>query len=449
MLDNLDFLCELEVLDEKIPFYTDENKIKLFAVISKRLPFLVVKPILQKVIQERFPGVRLDETILKDMLASPSMKPRRLGLAKPPTDPTDEKLILLAKPFSFSSSLRFLDNIEPGREVARIIPPKEGEDGYDIFGNIIKCRSPKTVSVIIGENLNVDEQEKHKSLVSKAFGYLHYDGAQIDVKEELVINGDVSQTTGNIRFNNKVKILGNVGVGFIVKADRGIVVNGDVYKHAELFCGKGSIIIKGNVDQAKLNAEEEIEFFSGIRCQVVAKSVLIKKDSLQCDINSREKLECKNMIGGLCSCSNLIKIDVAGNEAGIETILEIVVDAGVASELKQLNQKIETLSKVENIIRMQLGPYEFKKPSDLPKQLQDKINQLREKLEQVQHAKSTLVVTVKQLSKQNQTVKGEIQILKIAYPGVIFKFGDEKMTLTEQKRGPFTVRLHDDTIRAE
>ncbi|MCS6893781.1 MAG: FapA family protein [Deltaproteobacteria bacterium] len=447
MSDQLELVSEIIIGDCYVRFYTDAEKMKLFCSFQKKIPFMVAKAAVENHVEKHFGGVKLDFEVLRDSLTNAGDRPRRIGLGKPCVPPQDEKLILLAKPFSLSySGFKFIDNIEPGREVARIIPPKQGEIGFDIFGNPIKPPDPKRVSVQIGNNLQAQSSEKHLSLLSKVYGYLFYDQKQIDVREELVIEGGVTQATGNIRFNNRIRILGNVGVGFIVKTDQEVLVEGDIFREAEVYSRNSSIIVKGSVLHAKLAAKNKVEVEKTLEANISGAEVVIRDEALNSRIHASDSIVVKNVIGGHLVGVKTISVISAGNKSGIKTILEIVADASHSKKIAELSNKIASLNQAEKLLRLQLGPYEFKSVKDMPDEVQKRIQELRNKLEKVQNDRGILKKELSDLLKASSQISGEIVVNKIGHAGVRFVFRDETLELFEDKKGPFVVRIQNDKL---
>ncbi|MCS6961519.1 MAG: FapA family protein [Deltaproteobacteria bacterium] len=448
MQGNLTEVRQLSLLDTRFTFYVDESKTKLFCTASGSTPFIVLKDKLIEFLQNNFPGAIIDELLLRECVVSRSEKPRRVGVSKVPTKPQDEKLILLAKPFSLEqkSGLRFLDNIEPEREVARLIPAKEGEDGFDVFGQIIKADPPKKIAIQTGPNIEVRQEQNYASYYSKKFGYLFFDQKLIDIREELLIEGGVTQAIGNIRFNNVVRIKGDVGVGFIVKGDRGVFIEGDIYRDSEIFSSQGSVIVKGSCSLAKLAAFEKIQIKKVHRSTLKASEIVVEEESLSSELNAISTVTCKRVIGGYVCAAKQIEIGEVGAEGGAETVLEIVSDYEHKKKISETLKKISLLSRSAKLIKMQLGPYEFRNPKDLPEALQAKINTLKQKLSQVEDALGILKHDLNQLISEQKEIFGQITIKRKIGQNTVFRFGDQELKFFEEKIGPVVAKLSDGKI---
>lgn len=446
-MEELEEIGDVNVANVRVTFFTDQAKTKLFCAVQQSLPFAVARTQILNFIGEKYPGAKIDDDVLKDCFAKPSPKPRRIGTSKLPKDPIDEKLILLAKPFKLDdrTGLRFLDNIEPEREVARITPPQAGENGYNIFGETIPSREPKRLNIKIGSGLEVRNTDRHKSLISKVYGYLHYDQTEIDVKEELTINGDVTHAIGNIRFNNRLKINGNVGIGFVLKSDRGILVQGDVFKDSELYSSLGSVTVVGSVTQSKIVAKEMITVEKSGNSYLSAEKIVIKQACTGCEVYCDE-FEAKICAGGSVTATRRVSVEELGNSTGVSTVVVIAQSRENERSIQDLSNQLKQVSRAIQIIKLQLGPYEFKNPKDLPSELRDRIANLREKMQKLESAAGVLRSKLKELLESSRQVFGEVFVSKTAYEGCEFRFGHEELVLKEPVKGPVTIRLLNDRI---
>ncbi len=114
--------------------------------------------------------------------------------------------------------------------IAEVIPPTDGEDGIDIFGNPIKAQPGQKAVYTVGENAYTDG----KFIRAKTDGVVIYEDGKFDVSPVLIIPTNVDINTGNINSEVDVIVKGWVRAGFKVISKKGIQVDGGVEQNTLL-----------------------------------------------------------------------------------------------------------------------------------------------------------------------------------------------------------------------
>ena len=106
------------------------------------------------------------------------------------------------------TSMAKLEIVEEGAEIVHYKPAKQGLDGIDVRGEIIKCRPGKDLPQLKGKGFTVSED---KTVYTANFcGKIEYENERLVVSNTLTIEGDVSRVTGDIDFKGDVLVRGTL-----------------------------------------------------------------------------------------------------------------------------------------------------------------------------------------------------------------------------------------------
>ncbi len=146
-----------------------------------------------------------------------------------------------------------IEFVRKGQEiVSRLpVPARKSVDKGNFAENPI---GQDDVSLIAGKNTLLSDDGL--TLYSKIDGYAFWEEDKIHVDNVYHIKGDVDYSVGNVKFNGKVLIDGDVRSGFCVEAKDSIYVKGNI-EAAELYSENGNIICRSGVlgkGQAKIYA---------------------------------------------------------------------------------------------------------------------------------------------------------------------------------------------------
>lgn len=128
-----------------------------------------------------------------------------------------------------------------GEMLARIVPADEGDPGHNVYGNLIRPRNVKRVTLKYGMNIQLSEDKL--SISSMVDGHVTLVDDKVFVSNILELE-NVDSSTGNIDYEGSVEVRGNIMANFEVRARGDIVVRG-VVEGARLIAGGDIIIQRG------------------------------------------------------------------------------------------------------------------------------------------------------------------------------------------------------------
>jgi len=178
--------------------------------------------------------------------------------------------------------------------IIKIIPPTPGEDGIDVYGNLIKVNPPAKAEIKVGPNLRWDEEAS--GYLAAVSGRLRMPGASLEIQEVFSIEGDVGRKTGNIKHEGDIIIRGDIDSEYNVEATKTILVTG-VIGACNVTSG-GDLIVNGGIsgrEDKKINAK------GGIKAKYIMNAVLEAGGNVASEVEI-----VKSRILSVCSGSTLI-----------------------------------------------------------------------------------------------------------------------------------------------
>ncbi len=270
--------------------------------------------------------------------------------------------------------LGIVQNVNKGDVLCSAIPPKEGMDGTNIFGEAIEYKKGKVSDIKPGPNTVLSEDKTQ--LLANIDGCVELKGQLVSVNEVYVIKGDVDSSTGNIDCSGSVMIQGDVLEGFIVKAKQDVIVKGMV-EGATITAG-GNISISSGMNgmrKGKITAE------GNITSKYIENATVECNGDLVADVlmNSTTKAggsvilkgSKASIIGGSCEAGTMIYAAYIGTHTNVATTIT-VDSAELRHKLSPAgNEDIEIAKKLESKIEL----YELQQ-----KDFQEKIKELSHSL---------------------------------------------------------------------
>lgn len=210
-------------------------------------------------------------------------------------------------------------------------------NGMDIFGNCTPIEDAKELSPLKGKGfvMTPDSREYYASTEGK-ITYSKPDHT-LSVTPIYIIEGNVDNATGDIRFNGDVLVEGNVFANTTIRATGNITVNGHV-EIATLHAGKNVILKNGMQGSAlgSIHAKGEVMAKFLEQTAVYAGGKVTANAILNCTIESGTEVQVSgtrgNIIGGSTKAVEKITAFSLGNRVGVKTKLIV----GFEKEFKEV-----------------------------------------------------------------------------------------------------------------
>lgn len=332
--------------------------------------------------------------------------------------------------------LSLIKNVKAGDLLVTLTPNTAGISGKNVLGEEVTGKDGKKLPLPRGRN--VDISEDGLCLVSAIDGEVKVLDGKVNVFSVYEVKHNVDNSTGNIRFNGKVIVMGNVLTGFVIEAEGDVEVygvvegavirsNSNIILHrgiqgmnrGELYC-EGDLIAKF-IENSKIEVKGNIQSDAIMHSQVTCGKKL--------EANGRKGL----LVGGFFKVGEEIKAKVIGSPMATITELEVGVNPdmrkkyeSIKNELKQISDNLDKTTKAVDLLTKMSKSMEL--PTDkkllLAKSLKLKL-QLQQSLEQVINEQSEMETYFDELS------RGKIKVQDVIYSGSRIVIGSSMMNIKD------------------
>ncbi len=284
---------------------------------------------------------------------TPAQKPFRVLVAegKKPVRGENSKLVFYFNRYHAAGSVtedgridyrkkNFLVPVKRGQILVEFFKPTRGEEGYDVFGNVI----PQDVGVVIEDidDLKFNEEsieriEKGRliRLVSRKDGVIIYKNGIYDIDTTVSVDKVDIKTTGNLDANadvdleigaggdsvedtiaagmkvaaRRVRVNGDVGPNAVIEADE-VEIRGSVHQDARIVAKKVKIAIcRGSVEadevdvdiaeHARITAKNRVTINKAMACKLFSPRVEIRDVMISSNITTSSETVEINRIEGV------------------------------------------------------------------------------------------------------------------------------------------------------
>lgn len=333
--------------------------------------------------------------------------------------------------------------VEENQELVRYHSATLPVNGKTVYGGEIAGRKGRDLLALKGRGFCVSEDKKiyRAALTGKAT----LTGNKLVVSSVLVIDKDVSTSSGGVHFAGDIVIKGNVLTGAEVWAKGNIEVDGCV-EAAILTAGKNVVLKNGMQGNGKgsIKAGQNVsgKFFEQV--SIEARGNVSANAVMNCDIVCGDSVNISGrfgvIVGGKVSALREIGATMLGNMSETRTVLEVGTGEDLYEKLGYVEGKIRQ-AELE-LLKLKGVTGNFSKMSDQRQLQQNKIGIMRTKIER--EAELAELTKEKQdlLDKMAKISNAKIVVLKSVYPGALLtingvsqKIKTENYNVTYQKQG--------------
>lgn len=349
--------------------------------------------------------------------------------------------------------MNFVYSIEEGQWLGEKIDAQLGEDGVDVFGQLVPAPIGKNLELRYDEQSVYAEEEEEEGktiLRAKNSGTLEYINNRIRINQLLVVQEDVGPETGDINFAGAIKILGTIRAGYSVQAEGDISIEGkEGVTNAKMIRSTGGdIYIKGGVfghHETLIEANGNIFLKHANNCTLIGKKLHIGLYLLGSEVTANEVYVEQNdgkIIGGVTEALFKVKCAVVGNAHERKTVIRVKgIDRGkheknvqqLSAELKEnytlMNKIIEyqTLVTQTSVKLSYDDRLRLEKMEDSLEKIEDEMTRINK---EVQY--SLAMLKVKE--------KPEVHIQNSVFPGTIIEVGPTTYRIDRETKGVFTTK---------
>ncbi|MEM1166740.1 MAG: FapA family protein [Planctomycetota bacterium] len=330
--------------------------------------------------------------------------------------------------------------VKEGDRLGRLFPAPAGEDGRDVRGNAIAARHGREASLSIDDSIT---RQPDGSLFANRDGVLCRQRDKAFVKDQLVVEGFVDFSSGNVDFDGSVMIHRGVRDKFEVRAT-GAVEIGGLVEAAHVQAGS-DVHLQGGMagrDQGTISCQGSLtaKYLDSIKADV-AGDLVINKECISSHISVVGNVDspAASVIGGELVAGGRVEIAALGSERGTETRIELGAIPGLAEKLADLDALLEEVGtqhehdqrELERLTQpgRKLAPNEIERQTELSfsvhaaQQKLDRARQLQKEIDEKLHKHRVV----------------ELVVNRVLHNGVVICLNDREYVLQSDHRGPLTV----------
>lgn len=341
-------------------------------------------------------------------------------------------------------ALNSIVTVAAGTRVGRVVPPKDGQPGLDVFGQERPPRKPRGMPVKLGPGLRLLEDSNE--VVAAMDGRVAEERGQIRLYEVLDVPGDVDFASGSIDACVDVTVRGTVRTRFSVRTTKSLAVD-RVIEAAHVEVG-GNIVVRGGIfgqDRRCL-----VRAAGNIAAHLLNEAYVWAGGDIQFNkevINSRVYASGRligprgTIIGGEVYAREGIEALVVGSEAGVVTCLAVGTDVNVLRRVRRMEQQVKELTKSAEQIRRAIMPLMANLKRLVPAQ-RERATELLSRADEIEAQVEEMQKRCQQcLSDAAPKGKPYVLIAEAAHPGTRISIGPRQTHLQSLLYGPVKIEM--------
>lgn len=258
--------------------------------------------------------------------------------------------------------LGLIVNVKMNDLICEITPETQGEEGMNVYGQVIAPRPGRPPLIPQGTNtvLSADGTK----LFAADSGNLVYKGGRFNIETTFQISSDVDVKTGNIDFLGDVVIKGSVQEGYTVTAGKSITVFGMVT--GATLTAQGDITVKNGVFASTVQSQYgNINIAIGENDTITTRGNLTSTSLVGCRIKIEGDLDCTKspgaLVGGDCSVMGKFAVAQLGHKSYTPTVVSVGSTTNLLLEMDSLEKQCTAIDEYIEKINTSIGFLQSKK----------------------------------------------------------------------------------------
>jgi uncharacterized protein len=341
-------------------------------------------------------------------------------------------------------------SVKEGQMLAKLVPPKPGKPGVNVFGEEVAPRKLQEVQIRPGKHVELREEEQ--ALYAAISGRIRLDGNKLSVDDVLTVPESVGLRSGDITHFGAVVVRKDVEAGATLEAEGDVEVYG-VVDGAKIKAGGNLIVHSGIIG----HPGTFIEVGGSVHARFITECTLeaggdvsAERQIINSVIKSRGEVSCPGgpIVGGEVTALRGVVAGETGSSGCVRTVVRAGLDFRLQDQLAALDQaRKETMHKQE-VVEKALAPYLLKiRKGQIPTAQRQRVIELaqadkalRAEAGEISQQMEALREESKELARFNVEVKRQI------HPETVVVLDIERMHFTDQLLGPMTVKLRKNRI---
>lgn len=332
-------------------------------------------------------------------------------------------------------NVEFFEEVKKEQKLAVYTPATVGTYGYKVTGTMLAPKRGKEMQKLRGEGFHYEEETE--TYISDTDGRIELIGNEMRISTLYTYKGDVTSSSGNLRFSGDIHVTGYVGSGVTIEAEGDIVVDGNV-ESAVLKAGK-NILLKSGVcapDGGVLEAGESIsgKYFESVT--LIAGGEIKANYLLNCDATTKEKIIVSGkkgaIVGGVSHAMYGISSYNIGNAAERKTVLDIGMNETFYEEWRKLDEEAHRVKEETIILKnSMLKLEETREPQELNgltiyEKMRQAMHTKQEEFNQIRERQANMM---QKMQKHSSII--QVRVMENAYAGCVIKIDRASLLVRE------------------
>jgi len=328
-----------------------------------------------------------------------------------------------------------------GDRILRLIPPTQGQFGYNALGEELQPPQPPSVQIEPGANVRAEGYE----YFATSSGRVIIDAGRIEVRKLLYLTQDLTKDKGPIDFDGEVHMHAAVRSGAVLHATQNIIVDGPV-EDAEIVSTEGDIHLGHGVagrQRGVIRAAGDVTTRFAENVMIYAgRSIVVDVGTLHSHLVAGKSISLLRgrgqMIGGIAMAGDCIEARQIGARSGVLTEVTVGLAFEAMQQLAQIDGRILSLRHKEEEAREMAD--RIKRAIGDPTKLTPIELAAFKELRQIQLINS---LQCRQMQQKRQTIMegntdspcGHIDVHRELFAGVVACIGTHRLVIDDpQKR---------------
>ena len=242
--------------------------------------------------------------------------------------------------------LGLIVNVKMNDLICEITPETQGEEGMNVYGQVIAPRPGRPP--LIPQGVNTVLSADGTKLFAADSGNLVYKGGRFNVETTFQISSDIDVKTGSIDFLGDVVIKGSVQEGYTVTAGKSITVLGMVT--GATLTAQGDITVKNGVFASTVQSQYgNINIAIGENDTITTRGNLTSTSLVGCRIKIEGDLDCTKspgaLVGGDCSVMGKFAVAQLGHKSYTPTVVSVGSTTNLLLEMDSLEKQCTAIDE--------------------------------------------------------------------------------------------------------
>ena len=328
-----------------------------------------------------------------------------------------------------------------GDRILRIIPPTQGELGYNAIGEELAPPERPFVQTEPGVNVRTEGYE----YFATSSGRIIIDVGRIEVRKLLYLTQDLTKDKGPIDFDGEVHMHAGVRSGAVLRATQNIIVDGPV-EDAEIVSTEGDVDLRHGVagrHRGVIRAAGDVTTRFAENVMIYAgRSIVVDVGTLHSHLVAGKSISLLRgrgqLIGGIAMAGDCIEARQIGARSGVLTEVTVGLAFEAMQQLAQIDAQICSLRHKQEEAREMAD--RIKRAIGDPLKLTPIELAAFKELRQIQLLNA---LQCRQLEQKRETLMegtaesrcGHIDVHRELFPGVVACIGTHRLVIDDvQKR---------------